>query len=182
MSMDPKGTVHVKVTRGTDGIIKSVRRMSDAEVEKLLSPGDGWKELEKEEEKEKDAADEVDKALTKAGGEKITVPVQIDQLKDGKYAWLGTYELAENDKIYYRVSAKEGERLDVGFAKAGSGDPSVTYHTVSNHRTDGKLQVRAGGFVWKKPLKPGKYRLFIHTKEGNLRKVEGAVVIVRSEA
>lgn len=182
VSMDPKGTVHVKVTRGTDGIIKSVRRMSDAEVEKLLSPGDGWKELEKEEEKEKDAADEVDKALTKAGGEKITVPVQIDQLKDGKYAWLGTYELAENDKIYYRVSAKEGERLDVGFAKAGSGDPSVTYHTVSNRRTDGKLQVRAGGFAWKKPLKPGKYRLFIHTKEGDLRKVEGAVVIVRSEA
>lgn len=191
VSMDPKGTVHVKVTRGTDGIIKSVRRMSDAEVEKLLSPGDGWKELEKEEEKkekedkeekENDAADEVDEALTKAGGEKITVPVQIDQLKDGKYAWLGTYELTENDKIYYCVSAKEGERLDVGFAKAGSGVPGVTYHTVSNYRTDGKLQVRAGGFAWKKPLKPGKYRLFIHTKEGDLKKVEGAVVIVRSEA
>ncbi len=118
--------------------------------------------------------------LTKAGGVKITVPVHIKKIKDGDFIWLGTYNLDENDKIFYHVTAKTGKRLDVGFAKPGNENPSTTYHTVSNHRTDGKLKVKSAG-IWKKPLTSGKYNLFIHTRGSDLSKVTGTIVIVKAK-
>lgn len=157
LDINPKGTVNVKVTRDAAGKIKKVGRMGKAEAKELL--GD-WNE-EKE--------------------QKVTAPVNISKVKDGEFVWIGTYSLAENDKIYYNVSAKNGKHLAVGFAKAGIDNPSTTYVTVSNKRTDGKLEVKSGPHVWKKPLKAGKYRLFIHTKGGDLEKVSGAVVIVKAE-
>lgn len=175
MSTDPEGTVNVRIKRDADGKIISVKRMSNAKAEKLMVPSD--KEKTKKEQTEQ--GNTVDKAITQAGGEKITVPVQINRVKDGEFVWLGTYELDKNDKIYYSVSAKDGERLDIGFADTGIEEPDVTYCTVSNHCVDGKLQVKAG-FTWKR--KSGKYRLFIHTREGDLKKVSGAAVIVRADS
>ena len=174
-SMDPEGTVNVRIKRDADGKIISVKRMSNAKAEKLMVPSD--KEKTKKEQTEQ--GNIVDKAITQAGGEKVTVPVQINRVKDGEFVWLGTYELDKNDKIYYSVSAKDGERLDIGFADTGIEEPDVTYCTVSNYCVDGKLQVKAG-FTWKR--KSGKYRLFIHTREGDLKKVSGAAVIVRADS
>lgn len=171
LDINPKGNVNVKVTRDAAGKIKKVGRMGKAEAKELL--GD-WNE-------EKEEKDELETALTKAGGVKVTAPINISKVKDGEYVWIGTYSLAENDKIYYNVSAKNGKHLAVGFAKAGIDNPSTTYVTVSNKRTDGKLETKSGPHVWKKPLKSGKYRLFIHTKGGDLEKVSGAVVIVKAE-
>ena len=173
LDINPQGSVNVKVSRDADGKIKKVGRMSDAQAKELL--GD-WEE----EKNYKKTKDKLDEALTKAGGVKVTIPVHLNQVKDGEYAWIGTYDLSLNDKVYYNVSAKNGERLDVGFARAGSKNPDVTYHTVSNRRTDEKLEVRSGPYVWKKPLKAGKYQLFVRTKGADLEKVDGAVVIVKA--
>lgn len=174
LDINPKGTVNVKVTRDAAGKIKKVGRMGKAEAKELL--GD-WNE----EKEDKEQKNELETALTQAGGVKVTAPINISKVKNGEYVWIGTYSLAENDKIYYNVSAKNGKHLAVGFAKAGIDNPSTTYVTVSNKRTDGKLEVKSGPHVWKKPLKSGKYRLFIHTKGGDLEKVSGAVVIVKAE-
>lgn len=107
------------------------------------------------------------------------MPVNVKKVKDGEFIWLGTCELDENDKIFYHVSAKTGKRLDVGFAKPGNKNPDVTYHMISNRRTDGKLKVVSAG-VWEKPLKPGTYKLFLHTRGSELSKVTGTVVIVKA--
>ena len=79
------------------------------------------------------------------------------------------------------MSAKTGTWLSVGFAKTGTKKPRTTYHTVSNRRTDGKLEVRDDGFVWKKPLEPGEYSLFVHTRESDLKHVSGVVVIAKAQ-
>ncbi len=117
-----------------------------------------------------------------AGGEKVTAPISLKNVKDGDYAWIGTYDLSENDKVYYKVSAKGGKQLSVGFAKPGDDHPDTTYVTVCNERQDGNLEAVCGPYIWKSPLKPGKYRLFVHAKGADLKNVEGAAVIVKKES
>lgn len=75
------------------------------------------------------------------------------------------------------VPAETGDRLDVGFARPGQTDPR--YYQVSCRRTDGKTEVKSGPMVWEAPVKPGNYRLFVHTEGGALRNVRGFVTIAR---
>ena len=157
LDKNPKGTIDIVVKRDADGKIKKVRRMSAAERKELFGKDE-------------------------AGGVKVTAPISLKNVKDGDYAWIGTYDLSENDKVYYKVSAKGGKRLSVGFAKPGDDHPDTTYVTVCNERQDGKLEAVCGPYIWKSPLKPGKYRLFVHAKGADLKNVEGAAVIVKKES
>lgn len=173
--MNPDGTVSIKITRNEEGRIKSVKLLTDAEVKELTEGRTSKDDPEKNK--------TVNNKTTKAGGTKITIPISFDKLKGGIFVWLGTYRLDENDKVYYKVSAKTGQQLEIGFAKANSKDhPKVTYQYVSNYRTDGKLQIRTGAMSWKDPLKPGTYRLFIRAGKDDLTNVNGTAVIKKAES
>lgn len=70
--------------------------------------------------------------------------------------------------------------MAVGFAKAGETNPSTVYCTVSNYRTDGKLEAK-NIMVWKEQAKSDKYSLFVHTKNGGtLTGIKGHVTIKKS--
>lgn len=162
LDTNPAGTVSIKIIRDADNKITDVAYMTEAEVTELLEdmadPDDEW-----------------------ADGQEITIPIEIVSVRDGEYIWLGTYNLAEDDCIYYHVSAETGQRLAVGFAKPGQERPNPTYNTISNVRQgDEKLEVKSGAIVW--GVKSGEYSLFIHTKGGTLAGVKGYVTIIKANA
>ena len=121
-------------------------------------------------------------AVTIPDGQTITIPIQIPRVQDGEYIFLGTYSLDRGDLITYNLTTKSGERLDAGFAKPGQAKPNPAYCTVSNRRTDGKLEIENNSAIWISPLKPGEYRLFVHTEGGVLTGVEGTVTITKAAA
>ena len=125
--------------------------------------------------------DDLDSPDNLDGSRKLTIPVNISRIKDGAFIWLGTFKLSKGDRICYNVSAKTGERLDVGFAKPGQPNPQTTYMTVSNRRTDGELKIKSGVMKWGNALTSGSYRLFIHTKGSDVTKVKGSITIVKAK-
>lgn len=161
LDINPAGTVNVRIVRDADDRIAGVVYMTEEEVTELLEDmaddGDDWED-----------------------SRKITIPVEISSVKDGKYIWLGTYDLSGGDRVYYHVSAETGKQLSVGFAKPGQERPDPTYHTISNLREDGKLEVQSGAVDWK--VASGEYRLFIHTEGGSLTGVTGYVKIIKAAA
>lgn len=165
LEKNPLGEVDIKVTRSGSGSILTVAEMSEAESAEL--PAD-WSEPD-------DGEEEKDNSLELAGADWRThiVPVEVETLAPGEYAWLGTFTLREGDRVSYSVSARTGDRLTAGFARAGDTAPEVTFYTASN--TD--LRVESGFMVWQFPAEPGEYLLFIKAGEEALGGVTGKVVI-----
>lgn len=161
LEIAPKGKVNVKIIRGEDGKIKNTEIMSDSEAEKFLE------EFLSEEEDWENCGE-------------ITVPIEFDIIKGGEYAWLGTYDLEENDRVSYHVTAEDGRAITVGFARSAAGRPNTTYNTISNIKQDGVLKIETDDFKW--VLSPGEYSLFIYAKGGNLSGVKGYVTIIKSDS
>ena len=156
LDMNPDGVVNVKIVRDEEGKIQGAAYMTDAEVKELF--GDMYGDEE----------------------EDVTVPINIAGVEDKEFIWLGTYDLDPGDKISYRLSAKAGERLDVGFAKTGETNPDTVYCHVSNKRQDGKLEIVSDDMVWGDIPGEGRYSLYVHTRGGKLENVTGSVRIVKA--
>lgn len=151
LAMNPEGSVNIKIVRNADNTITGVAPLTQAEIDRYFV----------------------------GIHDEHVVDVDIDSVGNGEYVWLGSFELEEGDQIYYDVSAEEGERLTVGFAKSQTRKPSATYVTVSNRRQNGeKLEVVAGPMD--SPETEGTYHLFVHTQGGELKNVTGYVTIVKA--
>lgn len=162
LNINPEG-IAIKITRKKNGKIKNVSYMTKKEIKRFL----GGQFVEQY-------------STTSDNTKKVNIPIDISSVKNGEFIWIGTYQLEKGDKVYYDVSAKKGNRLIVGFAKPEQKNPSTTYHTISNPRTDGKLEIKSGAMAWK--VQSGKYSLFIHSTEGALTDVNGKVTIVKNDA
>ena len=165
LEKDPLGEVDIKVIRSGSGKILTVSEMSEAEAAELLAD---WSEPD-------DGEEEKDNSLELPGADWRThiVPVELETLAPGEYAWLGTFTLREGDRVSYQVAAKTGDRLTVGFARAGDTAPEVTFYTASN--TD--LRVDSGFMVWQSPAEPGEYQMFIRAGEQPLGGITGKVIV-----
>lgn len=178
--MNPEGMVNVRITCDSNAEIKNVDYMSSAEEEKLLQQmGIEGEKNEKEKKAEKEEKKEKDKQGNAVDdGQEIEIPVEIDRIKSGRFIWLGTYRLEKGDRVSYDVSAGSGKCLAVGFARPGEQNPKTVYHTISNKRSDGKLEVKSDAFQWKDPAGTGKYSLFVHAEDGILKNIKGEIIIV----
>lgn len=161
LDINPAGTVNIKIIRNENGQITGVTYMTEAETKELLNdmcdPDEDWDD-----------------------NSEISIPVNIPKVKNGEYVWLGTYTLAEGDRVFYNVSAESGKQLDVGFAKPGQTKPDIRYNMISNRRTDERLEVKSGAMVWKDPVKPEEYSLFVHTEGGTVTNVKGYITIIKA--
>lgn len=168
LSINPKGTVDIKVSRGGDGAITAVSLMDSAEAEALLAdmndPDGGWDK----------PVTTASPAGATAGGGAVTVNIpRLGPQQDG-IAWLGEFDLAPGDQIRYDVSAETGPFLQVGFVRGQESPDSRRFCSVSNPRTDGVLRC-ASSFTF--PAEAGTYRLFVRAPEGAVGNVRGSVVI-----
>ncbi len=160
LDVDSHGVVDVKVDRSADGSIRMVSRMTRSEAETLLEDWDddedGWNDS---------VAETVGNAVN----------ICHDRLEDGAMVYLGEYHLDYGDHIWYDVSAKTGNGLQVGFVKAGDEEnPGTFYFSASNRRTDGTLRCTDDiEFTSSSPVKPGTYRLFLRATDGDLGGVSG---------
>lgn len=168
LEKNPQGEVDVKVTRSGDGRILTVAEMSEAEAAELLAD---WADPDDEEES---GVKNNSLEIPGADWQTQVVPVELETLGPGEYAWLGNFTLQEGDWVSYQVAAKTGDWLTVGFAKEGETAPEVTFYTVS----DPGLQVDSGFLIWQSPAPPGEYLLFVQAGEQPLGGVTGKVVIV----
>ncbi len=155
LNMNPAGTANIRILRGEDGQITGAAYMTEEEVTELLG---GMEEPDNE----------------------ITIPVEIDSIKSGESIWLGTYSLAEDDRVSYHVSAESGQTLVVGFVKAGQEQKQsfTHYNAYVNTVQDGILEIHSDNFVWS--VKSGEYRLFVRAEGGALTGVGGEVTIIKS--
>ncbi len=155
LNMNPAGTANIRILRGEDGQITGAAYMTEEEVTELLG---GMEEPDNE----------------------ITIPVEIDSIKSGESIWLGTYSLAEDDRVSYHVSAESGQTLVVGFVKAGQEQKQsfTHYNAYVNTVQDGILEIHSDDFVWS--VKSGEYRLFVRAEGGALTGVGGEVTIIKS--
>ena len=163
---NPLGEVDVKITRGTDGKIRTIGYMEREEAEELFG---------REEEPEDEPKD-----LSEMAGqdwETTILPVEVQRIEEGAWLWLGTYTLRPGDQVAYDLRAEKGERMAAGFAQAGEETPRTTFHTVDDRRQEGELAFATGLMAWKVPA--GEYRLFVHPQEGPLEGLRGQVVIRR---
>lgn len=161
LDINPAGTVNIKIIRNENGQITGVTYMTEVETKELLD-------------------DMCDSDENWDDNSEISIPVNIPKVKSGEYVWLGTYTLAEGDRVFYNVSAESGKQLDVGFAKPGQTKPDIRYNMISNRRTDERLEVKSGAMVWKDPVKPGAYSLFVHTEGGTVTNVKGYITIIKA--
>ena len=153
LDMNPQGLLDLKVERGADGKIRSVREMTKAEVEELF--GD-WDDLEE-------------------GGMDVTIPVEQTRMQGGSWIYLGEYILSQGDRIHYDVTAETGGRMKIGFCGMEHSPEDVTYYSVSNKRADGELRCAADFVFDGEAVKPGSYRLFLHAPEGDLGNLKGSI-------
>ena len=153
LDMNPQGLLDLKVERGADGKIRSVREMTKAEVEELF--GD-WDDLEE-------------------GGMDVTIPVEQTRMQGGSWIYLGEYILSQGDRIHYDVTAETGGRMKIGFCGMEQSPEDVTYYSVSNKRTNGELRCAADFVFDGEAVKPGSYRLFLHAPEGDLGNLKGSI-------
>ena len=153
LDMNPQGLLDLKVERGADGKIRSVREMTKAEVEELF--GD-WDDLEE-------------------GGMDVTIPVEQTRMQGGSWIYLGEYILSQGDRIHYDVTAETGGRMKIGFCGMEQSPEDVTYYSISNKRTNGELRCAADFVFDGEAVKPGSYRLFLHAPEGDLGNLKGSI-------
>ena len=167
LSMDPKGSLNIKIIRDGNGNVTGVEDLSEAEIADLFGEKD-----------DEDDWDDWDDDWSE--GDELVVNVGVDSVSNGAYVWLGTFELEHGDVIHYDVSAEKGERMAVGFARPGVRKPDTTYMTVSNKRTDGELEIVSGPMVWEDPVPEGEFSLFVRAKGDELENVTGYVTIVKA--
>lgn len=172
LDMNPAGSVNIKIVRNADGKMTGVAYLTQEEAAELFGEdfsGVNWDRVQ-----EMDGVEAGNSA-----GKASTIPINIESVKDGEFIWLGTFEMEKGDWVVYNVAAGSGERLAVGFAKAGDQTPGTTYMMVSNQRQEGEtLKAVSGPMEW--AVKDGRYSLFIHTKGGALKDVSGYVQIIKA--
>lgn len=170
LSMNPIGTVNIKIIRDENGKITGVDYITETEMIELF--GEDWED-------ESNRTDPFD--LNEINGEKITIPVEIHQIKNKEIVWLGTYHLDWGDQVYYEVSAATGERLTIGFKKAGQEEDRLVgtmYNCVSYQRMDGKLEINTN-LEWEDTIPPGEYSLFVYADGSDLADVKGNIIIIK---
>lgn len=155
LDMNPQGLLDLKVERGADGGIQSVREMDAAEVTELFGDLNAP-------EKEPD-------------GISVTIPIDKTSMWGDSWWHLGEYTLSEGDRIQYDVTAETGERMTVCFGDMEHSPEDVTYYSVSNKRTNGELRCAADFVFDGEAVKPGSYRLFLHAPEGDLGNLKGSI-------
>lgn len=155
LDMNPQGLLDLKVERGADGGIQSVREMDAAEVTELFG------DLNAPEEE--------------PDGISVTIPIDKTSMWGDSWWHLGEYTLSEGDRIQYDVTAETGERMTVCFGDMEHSPEDVTYYSVSNKRADGELRCAADFVFDGEAVKPGAYRLFLHAPEGDLGNLKGSI-------
>nr|WP_326213133.1 M56 family metallopeptidase [uncultured Oscillibacter sp.] len=155
LDTNPQGLLDLKVERGADGGIQSVREMDAAEVTELFGDLNAP-------EKEPD-------------GISVTIPIDKTSMWGDSWWHLGEYTLSEGDRIQYDVTAETGERMTVCFGDMEHSPEDVTYYSVSNKRTNGELRCAADFVFDGEAVKPGSYRLFLHAPEGDLGNLKGSI-------
>lgn len=155
LDTNPQGLLDLKVERGADGGIQSVREMDAAEVTELFG------DLNAPEEE--------------PDGISVTIPIDKTSMWGDSWWHLGEYTLSEGDRIQYDVTAETGERMTVCFGDMEHSPEDVTYYSVSNKRTNGELRCAADFVFDGEAVKPGSYRLFLHAPEGDLGNLKGSI-------
>ena len=155
LDTNPQGLLDLKVERGADGGIQSVREMDAAEVTELFG--------------DLNAPEEEPDGVT------VTIPVGKTWMRGDSWRHLGEYTLSEGDRIQYDVTAETGERMTVCFGDMEHSPEDVTYYSVSNKRTNGELRCAADFVFDGEAVKPGSYRLFLHAPEGDLGNLKGSI-------
>ncbi len=164
LSMNPKGTVNIKIARDTNNKITGAAYMTETEVTELLE----------------DMGDDDDDRLETIGGRiwrPQVIPVSLKTMADGETVWLGEYTLSDGDRIWYDVLAETGNGLQVGFVKSGDTHLNTTYYSVQNLRQGGETLECTAGFTLRPPVKPGTYQLFLRATDGPLGNVTGSISI-----
>ena len=159
LDMNPQGLLDLKVERGADGRIQSVREMDAAEVTELFG--------------DLNAPEEEPDGVT------VTIPVGKTWMRGDSWRHLGEYTLSEGDRIQYDVTAETGERMTVCFGDMEHSPEDVTYYSVSSKRADGELRCAADFVFDGAAVKPGVYRLFLHAPEGDLGNLTGSSTLAR---
>ena len=157
LDTNPQGLLDLKVERGADGGIQSVREMDAAEVTELFG--------------DLNAPEEEPDGVT------VTIPVGKTWMRGDSWRHLGEYTLSEGDRIQYDVTAETGERMTVCFGDMEHSPEDVTYYSVSNKRTNGELRCAADFVFDGEAVKPGSYRLFLHAPEGDLGNLTGSITL-----
>ncbi|WP_297293444.1 M56 family metallopeptidase [uncultured Oscillibacter sp.] len=155
LDTNPQGLLDLKVERGADGGIQSVREMDAAEVTELFGDLNAP-------EKEPD-------------GISVTIPIDKTSMWGDSWWHLREYTLSEGDRIQYDVTAETGERMTVCFGDMEHSPEDVTYYSISNKRTNGELRCAADFVFDGEAVKPGSYRLFLHAPEGDLGNLKGSI-------
>ncbi len=148
LSINPKGSVDVKILRSAEGGITGAAYMSEAEAAELLG------DMEDPEEGEE------------------TVPVHFQTVAAGQTLCLGEYVLSEGDEIGYDILAETGRRMKVFFARDGEED--AVYWSVNSLRRPGEALECAADFTVGPPAGAGTYRLYLQAPEGALGNVRGS--------
>lgn len=157
LDTNPQGLLDLKVERGADGGIQSVREMDAAEVTELFG------DLNAPEEE--------------PDGISVTIPIDKTSMWGDSWWHLGEYTLSEGDRIQYDVTAETGGRMKIGFCGMEQSPEDVTYYSISNKRTNGELRCAADFVFDGEAVKPGAYRLFLHAPEGDLGNLTGSITL-----
>ncbi|MCI9574829.1 MAG: hypothetical protein HFH97_19910 [Lachnospiraceae bacterium] len=158
LSMNPEGTVNIRILRNDENEITGVAYMTEAEVAELLG------------ERGEDSDDEADAE---------TIPVDLDTIAAGESVCLGEYTLAFGDRIRYDILAETGTGMTVFFDR---GEKNTVYWAAHNLRQEDEPLKCSAEFTVEPPIKPGTFKLYIQATYDTLEKVKGSISIVPAGA
>ncbi len=158
LSMNPEGTVNIRILRNDENEITGVAYMTEAEVAELLG------------ESGEDSDDEADAE---------TIPVDLDTIAAGESVCLGEYTLAFGDRIRYDILAETGTGMTVFFDR---GEKNTVYWAAHNLRQEDEPLKCSAEFTVEPPIKPGTFKLYIQATYDTLEEVKGSISIVPADA
>ncbi len=158
LSMNPEGTVNIRILRNDENEITGVAYMTEEEVAELLG------------ERGEDSDDEADAE---------TIPVDLDTIAAGESVCLGEYTLAFGDRIRYDILAETGTGMTVFFDR---GEKNTVYWAAHNLRQEDEPLKCSAEFTVEPPIKPGTFKLYIQATYDTLEKVKGSISIVPAGA
>lgn len=158
LSMNPEGTVNIRILRNDENEITGVAYMTEAEVAELLG------------ERGEDSDDEADAE---------TIPVDLDTIAAGESVCLGEYTLAFGDRIRYDILAETGTGMTVFFDR---GEKNTVYWAAHNLRQEDEPLKCSAEFTVEPPIKPGTFKLYIQATYDTLEEVKGSISIVPADA
>ena len=158
LSMNPEGTVNIRILRNDENEITGVAYMTEAEVAELLG------------ETGEDSNDEADAE---------TIPVDLETITAGESVCLGEYTLAFGDRIRYDISAETGTGMTVFFDR---GEKNTVYWAAHNLRQEDEPLKCTAEFTVEPPIKPGTFKLYIQATYDTLKEVKGSISIVPAGA